>query len=146
MNRSGLDDSIGFRLGITYRKLSHLFNQRLKSYELTPEQWAVLVRAAETDGSMQKDIAERAGKDRPTTTRIIDALEAKGFIVKRAGDHDRRSFLVFATEKGKRTVKEVEPLESRTMDEAMEGISPSDRTLLFELLEQINVNADKLSQ
>lgn len=145
MHPQGLDRSIGFVSGVAYRKLSALLASRIKPYQLTPEQWAVLYRIRERDAQIQKEIAERAGKDNPTTTRILDLLEAKGFIERRAGQRDRRSFEVFITDKGRRTVDEVSPIEHITVQEACEGVTDEEYAIALKVMDVISRNIDRLN-
>lgn len=107
----GLDHSLGFALGVASRRMSLVFSQRLKEFGLSPEQWSVLHVIAGHEGLIQKEIAERAAKDKPTVTRILDALEEKGLIARKTGEQDRRSFRLYATDKGKELALKTEPLE-----------------------------------
>ncbi|AJY74616.1 MarR family winged helix-turn-helix transcriptional regulator [Paenibacillus beijingensis] len=145
MNREGLDGSIGFLMGVTYRKLSHLLLQRLKDYDITPEQWSVLYRIQEMDGCIQKEIAERSGKDKPTTTRILDALEAKGLVRRKIGENDRRSFRITITDKGKELIRQTEPIEKKAVQDAAAGLSDGEIETLLRLLRHIGDNVDGLS-
>jgi DNA-binding MarR family transcriptional regulator len=144
-HQPGLDESIGFVLGVTYRKISAFLASRLRELDITPEQWSVLYRIGEKDGQIQKDIAERAGKDHPTTTRILDGLAAKGFIEKRAGQRDRRSFEVFMTERGRSTLDRATPIEHAAMEEACAGITREEREALRNGLAAINLRVDRLN-
>jgi DNA-binding MarR family transcriptional regulator len=144
--KSSLDDSIGFLMGVTYRKLSNLLHQRLKQYDITPEQWAVLSRVREQEGLIQKELAARSGKDKPTTTRILDALESKQLITKKPDTSDRRSLLVYITEKGNSLIEQTISIERQTLADATVGISKSDHDLLIQLLLQIGNNVNQLTQ
>ena len=64
-----LERSVGFMMGVASRKISQLFMQRLKPYDITPEQWIVLFYVHEHEGMIQTEIAQRTCKDKPTTTR-----------------------------------------------------------------------------
>lgn len=141
MRKKGLDHSIGFLLGISQRKLSHLFMLRIKSFDLTPEQWSVLYRVRENDGLIQKDLAEISGKDKPTTTRILDVLEAKGFVTKQAGKNDRRSFHVFITEKGKEIADAIEPIEYQTVVDVSESLTDEEYEQMLHILDKLNQQA-----
>jgi MarR family transcriptional regulator for hemolysin len=44
MHETGLGQSIGFAMGVTYRKLSAMLASRIRRFELTPEEWVVLYR------------------------------------------------------------------------------------------------------
>lgn len=141
--RPGLDESVGFWLGIAYRKVSNLLLQRIKAFDMTPEQWAVLYRIAERDGQIQKNIAKRAAKDRPTTTRILDSLESKGYIVRRPDERDRRSLLVDITDSGRDVVKQLAPIEHQVISEATEGLSPDEYAVLLRWLRTISDNTER---
>jgi len=142
--RDFLESSIGFLMGVVYRKITTLLMHRLKDYDITPDQWVVLYRIQEREGMIQKEIAEKSGKDKPAVTRILDALESKGLITREPGKQDRRSFLVYATEKGRSLIRETKPIERQTIREAAAGIGGSDHELLLALLRRINENVDAL--
>lgn len=131
-------------MGVTYRKLTSLFQQRLKEFGITPEQWSALYQVERGDGLMQKTIAERTGKDRPTTTRILDHLEAKELIYKRTGEHDRRSFFVYATEKGKELIALTVPVEQQMVRELTRCMTEEEYELLLALLSRIDRHIDSL--
>ncbi|USB32672.1 MarR family transcriptional regulator [Paenibacillus sp. YPG26] len=139
---SPLDESIGFHMGIAYRKMSQVLQQRLRDYHITPEQWSVLYRISEKEGQIQREIGERSGKDKPTTTRIITALEEKGFIRRVSGENDRRSFFIFITEEGRSVIRDTIPLERQILKEVTEGMTDEESKLLLKLLRQIAGKAD----
>ncbi|WP_276351652.1 MarR family winged helix-turn-helix transcriptional regulator [Cohnella caldifontis] len=142
----GLDHSLGFALGVSYRKISALLASRLRPIGLTPEQWSVLARISEKDGQIQKEIAERAGKDKPTTTRILDGLEAKGFITRKIGPSDRRSFEVSLTEQGRNAAELAAPVERDTIREACAGFTAEQYRTMMKWLDAINSNVDRILQ
>ncbi|MFD0677343.1 MULTISPECIES: MarR family winged helix-turn-helix transcriptional regulator [unclassified Paenibacillus] len=142
---NGMEHSIGFNMGVTYRKLTNLLQYRLKEYDITPEQWSVLYQVARADGLIQKEIADRAGKDRPTTTRILDQLEGKGCIYKKTGENDRRSFLVHITDKGKLLIEKTLPIERQVINEVKEWMTADEYDLLLELLLRINNRMSELT-
>ena len=83
---------------------------RLKPYDLTNEQFNLLriVRGAMPDCIRIKDINSRMLDHSSNTTRIIDKLEAKQFVERKADIYDRRSLLVCLTEKGKTLLQEID--------------------------------------
>jgi DNA-binding MarR family transcriptional regulator len=132
-------------LGVISRKVTQLFTQRLKGYDITPEQWVVLYRVQQQNGMIQKEIAERSGKDRPTTTRILDVLESKQLVLRKTGESDRRSFLVYATDKGRELIRQTEAIERLAMKDATAGFSREEHELLLKLLYRIGQNVDNLT-
>ncbi|MCM3338316.1 MarR family transcriptional regulator [Paenibacillus sp. MER TA 81-3] len=142
---NGLEHSIGFAMGVTYRKLSNLLQQRLKEYDITPEQWSVLYQIGRGNGLIQKEIAERSGKDKPTTTRILDHLERKGLIYKKTGENDRRSFLVNITDKGRLLIQETTPIEQQVAEDIKQCVSQEEYDVLMELLLRISNHVNELT-
>ncbi|MNM72011.1 Transcriptional regulator SlyA [compost metagenome] len=141
---SPLDESIGFHLGIASRKLSLILQQRMRDYHITLEQWSVLYRIWEKDGQIQKEIGERSGRDKPTTTRILTTLEEKGFIRKVCGERDRRSFFIFITDEGRSVIRNTEHIEHQVLEEITEGMAAEESKLLLKLLRQIAEKADEM--
>jgi len=125
-----LDESLGFQLSRTARKISQLLANRFEPHGITTEQWAVLQRLAERDGVTQKELASRAEKDQTNMTRILDQLERKGLVVRRPNEEDRRSFLIFGTSKGDRLAAELAPTERAEIEALLEGL-PAERIAAF---------------
>lgn len=133
-----LTRSAGFMMGTAYRKVSALFQSRLKPFDITPEQWSVLYQVHLRDGLIQKEIAERAGKDRPTTTRILDHLEKKGLVARKTGARDRRSFQVGITDKGRRLIRETLPIEKRANADVRGCMNEEEYDALIRLMIRID--------
>lgn len=133
------EPAIGFVMGVAYRKIASLLQHRLKDFDITPEQWAVLYQIDLANGLIQKEIADRSGKDKPTTTRIIDHLEHKGLVRKQTGEQDRRSFLVFSTARGKALIQETLSLEQSVTEDVRQMMSQEEYGLLMELLQRISL-------
>lgn len=132
-----LEDSIGFQINQTGRRLSQLLGHRFLPYEVTTEQWSVLARLNEEDGISQKDLAHRVGKDQTNVTRILDQLERKGLVVRRPNPDDRRSFLPFVTPEGRTAYDRLVPIEEEVISAVTEGISAEELDAMKNLLIRI---------
>jgi DNA-binding MarR family transcriptional regulator len=139
-----LDQSLGFCLSQTYRKLTQLLTLRLKEHDITPEQWVVLHQIGRSAGINQKEIAARSAKDQPTTARILDVLGKKGLIEKQMSPADRRAYLVYITAKGEALLEQTDPIESQALADAVQDIEPERVELLRETLNQFRQNIEKL--
>ena len=62
-----------------------------------------------TDGIKQQELADRTLKDKASLTCLIDNLTKRKLVTRLEDAADRRSKLIFLTEKGKNLGKEVEP-------------------------------------
>ncbi|MGB8956906.1 MAG: MarR family transcriptional regulator [Tumebacillaceae bacterium] len=137
------EESTGFLVAQAYRKIVHLLFQRLKEYDITPEQWSVLYKIAQMEGINQKEIALRTAKDQPTITRILDALIKKGWIDKQMSQTDRRAYLVYVTDAGRAVVERTKPIEQGVIHDVTAGIEPEQLELLRMTLIRISENADQ---
>ncbi|MGC4379435.1 MarR family transcriptional regulator [Fictibacillus sp. Mic-4] len=135
-----MDESLGFLIGLTYRKMIQLLFMRLKEFDITPEQWSILLRLSREDGINQKEISIRAAKDQPTTTRILDCLHKKELIEKRTSEKDRRAFLIYLTDKGRNLIEETIPVEKKAIEDMTSGIEQQELDFFKGILLQINQN------
>lgn len=135
-----LQNSIGFTVYRTALTLQAEMARRLKPFQLTPEQWSVLARLAEQDGLPQKVVAETTFKDQPTTGRILDRLVEKGLVRRDPNPDDRRGFLIFLTEEGRRLRDRIVPVAARMNDDAGQGFSGEERSTLLMLLAKVQGN------
>ena len=132
-----LDDSVGYLINIVAGKLKNELNRRITSFDITPEQWAVLNRLWENDGITQKDLAERTFKDQPNIGRILDKLEKKGLIRRCADTEDLRVLIVSLTQEGQKLKKELIPLAAEVLDLVQKDISEEERKVLVTVLKRI---------
>ncbi|WP_230980796.1 MarR family winged helix-turn-helix transcriptional regulator [Rossellomorea arthrocnemi] len=138
------DETIGLYTSHTVKNIIRFLTFHLKEFDVTPEQWTVLKRLAEQDGISQKQLAIRSDKDQPTVTRILDILERKELIYKQKNAEDRRSFLIFITEKGMTAKAELSPFIERLYEDTiLKGISEEELEVYKSVLSQINANMIK---
>ena len=96
---------------------------REQGYELTPEQWIVLVRLWERDGRTQSDLAAACHRDAPTMSRILDSMSKAGLVARAVDETDARTRLIVLTPKGREAKKTLLPLVRKLVAE-LEGDIP----------------------
>lgn len=82
-----------------------IFDSILKPHDMTMSQGWVLVHLVRENGLRQAELADRLDIATVTTSKLIDRLEARGYVQRRNDPHDRRSNRVFATEEARALVK-----------------------------------------
>lgn len=138
------DESIGNLTSRTNKKIIHYVNSKLEKFDLTTEQWVVLLKLSKQNKISQKVLAEISGKDQPTLTRILDILTRKALIERHANSEDRRSFSIHITEKGLILAEKVVPLLEDIFKDILNDISPEKLNIYIEVLVHINENINKL--
>lgn len=99
MLRFMFDHCLYFNASALARLLEREWGDAFKSFDLTPPQAFMLRVILQRPGLLQKEIAEALAISRPTATRLLDALEEKRLIERRASDNDGRETVIFPTDK-----------------------------------------------
>ncbi len=113
---------------------------REANVELTPEQWAVLVRLWEQDGQTQTALCELTFRDKPTMSRMIDGLEQRDLVTRRSAPSDSRAKLVFLTRAGKAMKPKLVPVAKGLVEAMIAGIPKDDLVATRRTLRRIFEN------
>ena len=101
-------DRLGFLMVTLTRQWRRFVEEQLAASGLTDATWTPLLHLrAWGDGVTQKELAERVGLDGSSLVRLLDILEGKGWVERRADPADRRSKRIFLTEEGNTAVDSI---------------------------------------
>lgn len=91
------DHCLYFNTSALARALEREWSAAFKPFELTPPQ-AFMLRAVLTrPGLLQSELADQLAITRPTATRGLDGLEAKGLIKRQSSAADGRESVIYPT-------------------------------------------------
>lgn len=135
---------IGYRVYSTQRALYRSLEASLAPFNLTPGQWNALNQLEEHGAMTQKQLAERLQKEPATIARSIERLVQRGLVKRTPSPSDRRANIVEVTPAASSLLSEIEPAVSRRHEQIAEGISESDLDTFFDVLEQVEANAQRL--
>lgn len=113
--------------------LDHALAQVLKPAGITPTQYNVLriLRGAGAEGLCRSAIGERMVTSVPDVTRLLDRLEAAGFITRSRGTDDRRFVTTVITEGGLQLLADLDaPVEALNRRQLSHVGRPALRTLI----------------
>lgn len=111
-----------------------------KGYDITLDQFAVLIRLWDKDGLSQRELCERTLKTKSNITRILDSMEKKGLIFRQINKEDRRSFGIFLTDQGKAVKDELIPTAVRINSKIFKNINKEDGEVFLKVLNTISNN------
>jgi len=99
-------------LSFTRNFIADKFNELLKPYGISSEQYNVLriLRGQKGKPLNMQDILERMVTKNSNTTRLIDKLLIKKMVERKVCPDNRRKIEVKITEKGLKTLAELDPL------------------------------------
>jgi DNA-binding MarR family transcriptional regulator len=92
------------------------------------------------EGISQKRLSELADIEPMTLVRILDRMEAEGYIERRADPADRRARALFVTPKASPLLNQIWAVGSATRNEMLTGLSTEERNTLMGLMERVHEN------
>ena len=137
-----LSKEIAVVLNLTGCKLKQYIASRLRqlAVPLTPEQF-LLIDLLWNHGEMsQQQLADLMQKDKNSVTKLVDAIERKGFAVRKQNINDRRSNTVVLTEKAELIKNEAKSKGMSILDEMLENISEEELRNFLKTLHKLNHN------
>lgn len=140
-----LYEALGFWIYRLYNQGSTLLRKtfQIEGYDLTPEQWGVLTRLREEEGLNQRHLGEKTFKDRHNITRILNLLEKRDCIERRADKTDRRIYRLFLTKTGQDVQEKLNTIVVTHREAIFEGLSREDIQAMQRIVEHIVKNVER---
>jgi MarR family transcriptional regulator for hemolysin len=129
--------SISWLLADASRLIRKLADRRLGAIGLTRAQWQALGNLRRMGPMTQAALAEIMEVETATIARLIDRLEAAGWIARKAEAQDRRVKLVTMTDKATAIMDEVGVIGQKLRDDMLVDLSPSELEALIGTLTTI---------
>jgi DNA-binding MarR family transcriptional regulator len=137
-----LDENIIFQIGETsklvHEKVTAIFRKR--GFNVTVEQFGVLVLLWYKEGVKQQDIADGLKRNKTTITRIIENMINSNLIVKVPDQLDKRNKLIYLTQKGKALQKEMVEASGLVYYQTLNNITHKDIEKCLVILKQMKKN------
>ena len=137
-----LSKEIAVELNLTGCKLKQYLAAmlRIEDVPLTPEQF-MLIDLLWNQGSMtQQQLADQMHKDKNSVTKLVDAIEKKGFVVREQSLKDRRANTLVLTEKALQLKDSAKRKGISILDNILEGISEEELRSFLTTLHKLNNN------
>lgn len=132
-----LHSVVGYRLKRAYMVVNEDYKADPALARLTNRQFTVLSLVAEKEEVSQSDIARRLGIERSGMVKLIDQLEAKGFLRRMPNPTDRRVYQLELTAKGHTCWSEHLKAVKAHEDRLLANLSAEERSSLISLLQRI---------
>lgn len=132
-----LEDSLGHKLITILEVMRNYTKKTLTKLGITHGHFITLLYISENEGVTQAQLSEIHRKDRNIVSRNIDALEEKGFVIRKRGIVDRRSFSIHLTDLGHSVISTHENLIKESEREALRNLSKDEISIFYSLLNKI---------
>ena len=144
MFREDLSRNFGFLLNDVARLLRTAYDRRIKALGLTRSQWWVLTHLFRGDGVSQTELAETLEIEKPTLGRLLDRLEAKGWVRRDHDARDRRVWRVHLTEEVEPALRTMRAIAAELRRDALAGMRAAERERFVDTLLAIKSNLQRL--
>jgi DNA-binding MarR family transcriptional regulator len=137
-----LDDTVlrrfvGYNLKRAYLTVHGDFIDRLAGLELRPTQFSALSLIVDNPDISQTELARALSIERSNTVLVVDDLESRELINRNRVKHDRRTYALRATLKGRRLRDQAVVVVRAHEERVLSRLDPAERRLLIDMLNRI---------
>lgn len=143
MLREDLTRNFGFLLNDVARLLRTTYDRRVRALGLTRSQWWVLTHLFRADGVTQSELADTLEVEKPTLGRLLDRLEAKGWVRRETDANDRRARRVHLTDSAEPALTTMRAIAAEVRRDAMSGLSADERERFVDVLIAVKANLQR---
>jgi DNA-binding MarR family transcriptional regulator len=129
--------------GHLIRRLSQQSNQVFQDemkrigFDVTSVQFAAM-QAIDLHGEMeQSQIAQSIHYDKATIGGVIDRLEKRGWVERKANPKDKRAKLVSLIREGRKALEDLTPVVNALQDQVVANLSAEERALFIKLAQKV---------
>ena len=134
-------DAVYTKPGYLFRRMQQIavaiFMEECRAFDLTPVQYAALVAIQTHPGIDATRLSAVIAFDRSTLGSVIERIEAKGLVERKASPDDKRIKLLHLTRSGAALLREIVPAVDRAQARMLEPLKPADRKTLMALLSEL---------
>lgn len=140
------EDNIGVIISDVARLMRTVFDRRMRDLGLTRAQWLVLTRLHRRPGASQSELAEMMEIEKPSAGRMIDRMQAKGWVMRKPDGADRRINRIYLTREAERVHKRIWRIAEATVSDALSDLSDKEALQLGRLLGRVKGRVLLLSE
>jgi DNA-binding MarR family transcriptional regulator len=113
------------------------FAARLSEVDLVPAHAGIFRILSTTPAISQQALATAVGTVPSRLVALVDDLEARGLVERRAHETDRRIYALHLTDKGKATMEIIGKIASEHRQDLLAALSEEEQTMLSGLLQRV---------
>jgi len=135
-----LDNDLLILLNDVARLVRTRADRRARAVGMTRAQWVILARLERRDGMTQREFAELLEVEPITVGRLVDRLQKRGFVERRADPRDRRVWRLHLTQAAAPMLAIIAEARAEFDRMATHGLSPQQREALQGALALMKAN------
>ncbi len=136
---------LGFLIAATRRRLKQVVWARLQPFNLTPQQYWILMVIHQKGPQSLHALAQEVWMDDPTASRVVKLLCDRGILRSEADPAHGRRILIRPTQEGQRLLRDLDALTSELRGQLVEGLSPEEQGMVRGALSRMIQNLEALA-
>ena len=112
-------------------------NNKMKTMDLSAGQFPFLMILSNKEGIIQDEIAADVHIDKGTAARALKKLEDKNYILKKIDSENRRRYLIYLTEKGKKLIPKIIAIDNEWEDFLCCKLSSGEYEQIYPILKSL---------
>jgi DNA-binding MarR family transcriptional regulator len=136
-----ISESIGYLTKRVVAVVSTALDQELAEYDITHQQFSILMILTETNCTTAADIARITCGDTGAMTRMLDRLEAKSIVRRVRSSADRRIVNIELTDAGRIFAHKMPIIAINVLNRYLQGFEAAELELMKSFMRRILVNA-----
>lgn len=128
---------IGYQLRLAQLAVFNDFAAELQDFDISPGRFGVLVLISANPGMTQSLLASATQLDRSTMVAVIDQLESRGLVERRASPTDRRSNALVLTAAGEKLLRQLKRRVKQHEARIAAAMTPAESDALVRILTRI---------
>ena len=138
--------AFGYTVADITRLFRRVFDRRSAHLGLTRAQWRALSRIERAEGLTQKQLAEDLDLEPIAVGRVIDRLEAAGFVERRADPDDRRCWRLYLAAKSSDVMVDMKKIAALLREDVLVGVSAEDFATTMRVLGKVKETLNELDR
>ncbi|QFT88523.1 HTH-type transcriptional regulator MhqR [Bacillus sp. THAF10] len=145
--RHELDTSLKLFIVLSraFRAINDQANKSIQSFQLNPTEFAVLELLYHKGEQPLQQIGGKILLASGSITYVVDKLESKGLLNRKACPKDRRVTYAQITEEGKELLAKIFPKHEEHIHQLLEGLSQNEKEHAIDLIKKLGLNAQTKS-
>jgi MarR family transcriptional regulator, temperature-dependent positive regulator of motility len=132
---------LGLLVSMIHRTRMMYLNDKMKNLDITAGQFPFIVVLSHEEGITQDELAAHFHIDKGTVARALRKLEDKKYLFRKVDALNRRRYLIYLTEKGRKAVPKIISIDKEWEDSMCSEFSEEEYQNLFGILKVLAGNS-----
>ena len=132
---------LGLLVSMIHRTHMMYLNDKMKDMDITAGQFPFIVVLSHEEGITQEELAAHFHIDKGTVARAIRRLEDNEYLFRKVDSLNRRRYLIYLTEKGRRAVPQIISIDKEWENSMCSKFSNEEYQNLFNILKVLAGNS-----